>query len=85
MPDKRLLKRRLTRNGFGRKILSRDSSARFRAPSKRQSRQRGTVLITTFEIRLRLLQQREYLRVRTIRIPRAGDLATRTHVLAGAA
>jgi hypothetical protein len=29
------------------------------------------------------LQQREYLRVRTICIPRAGDLATCTHVPAG--
>ena len=29
------------------------------------------------------LKQREYLRVRTIRIPRAGDLAARTHVFAG--
>ena len=31
------------------------------------------------------LEQREYLRVRTIRIARAGDLATRTDVLAGSA
>ena len=30
-----------------------------------------------------LLQQREYLRVRTICIARAGDLATCTHILAG--
>jgi hypothetical protein len=33
----------------------------------------------------RLLEQREHLRVRTIRIPRGGGLATRTHVFAGSA
>ena len=32
-----------------------------------------------------LLQQLEYLRVRTILIPRAGDLATRADVFAGSA
>jgi hypothetical protein len=33
----------------------------------------------------RLLEQREHLRVRTIRIPRGGGLATRTRVFAGSA
>jgi hypothetical protein len=62
-------------------MLIRDSSARFRASSKQQSRQRGTDSKAQFQS----LEQSEYLRVRTIRIARASDLATRTHVFAGSA
>lgn len=63
--------------------LSRDSSARSRPSLNHQSRQCGTALEHLDSVQS--LEQREYLRVGTIRIPRAGDLSTRAHIFASSA
>jgi hypothetical protein len=65
-------------------ILSRDSSARFEL-HQNSNRANAALFAAALNGCFRLLEQSEHLRVRTIRIPRAGDLATRTHVLAGSA